>query len=93
MHMYPPAAAVRTGGRQCEGCNTHRDIVWFAFIADHKLNAYYYRVANSPQWKRIALDQVDFEDMGGCIRYVKVRSKGIRTVIRTVSKGFSEFTG
>lgn len=39
---------------------------------DHKLNHYYYRVANSPQWKRIAMNEVNWRSMTS-IRYMKVR--------------------
>jgi len=42
--------------------------------SDHKYNTYYFRVANSPQWKRIALDQVQWKKMDGCVRYMKVSS-------------------
>jgi hypothetical protein len=39
--------------------------------SDHKLNHYYYRVANSPHWKRIALNEVNWRSMT-CIKYMKV---------------------
>lgn len=44
-----------------------------AVHSDHRLRHYYYRVASSPQWKRIAMNEVNWDSMHGCIHYMKVR--------------------
>ncbi|PRW57425.1 choloylglycine hydrolase [Chlorella sorokiniana] len=72
--VFLPQGLDDAGGATNKGCTTkdclRRDIVWWTALRDHKNCVMYWRVANSPIWRRTDLhnypwrsDRVEFGDM------------------------------